>query len=70
MIVFYVFAAYAAVGLVAALAFVVFGVTRLLPNSAPVSIGARILLIPGATALWPYVMLRWAKSGRTSGRWP
>lgn len=63
MIVFYGLAAYGAVGLVAALAFVSFGVTRLLPHSAPVSIGARILLIPGATVLWPYVMLRWAKAG-------
>ena len=63
MILLYGLAAYAAVGLVAALAFVAFGVTRLLPHPAPVSFGARILLIPGATALWPYVILRWAKSG-------
>lgn len=59
----YVIAAYLAVGLVAALAFVSFGVTRLLPHPAPVSFGARILLIPGAAALWPYVLLRWAESG-------
>jgi hypothetical protein len=59
----YVIAAYLAVGLVAALAFVTFGVTRLLPHPSPVSIGARVLLIPGATALWPYVVLRWIKSG-------
>jgi hypothetical protein len=64
MIVFYVVAAYGAIGLVAALAFVTFGVTRLLPHPAPVSVAARILLIPGAMALWPYVLLRWAKSGR------
>jgi len=66
MILLYGLAAYAAVGLVAALAFVSFGVTRLLPHPAPVSLGARLLLIPGATALWPYVILRWIKSG--SGR--
>lgn len=64
MIVFYGLAAYGAVGLVAALAFVSFGVTRLLPHPVPVSFGVRILLIPGATALWPYVILRWVKSGR------
>jgi hypothetical protein len=64
MILLYGLAAYGAVGVVAALAFVTFGVTRLLPHPAPVSVGARILLIPGATALWPYVMLRWLKSGR------
>jgi len=54
--------AYGVVGLVAALAFVTFGVTRVLPHPAPVSIGARILLIPGAAALWPYVLYRWAKA--------
>jgi hypothetical protein len=64
MMFFYGVAAYAAVGLVAALAFVSFGVTQLLPHPAPVSFGARILLIPGATALWPYVLVRWATSGR------
>ena len=64
MIVFYSLAAYAAIGLVAALAFAAFGVTRLLPHPVPVSIGARILLIPGATVLWPYVILRLARSGR------
>ena len=64
MILFYGLAAYAAVGLVVALAFIAFGVTRLLPHSAPVSVGARILLIPGATVLWPYVMLRWINAGR------
>jgi hypothetical protein len=52
-------AAYAAIGIVAALAFVVFGVTRV--QGAPISLGARILLVPGAAALWPYVLLRWIK---------
>ena len=54
--------AYGVVGSLAALAFVSFGVTRVLPHPAPVSIGARILLIPGAAALWPYVLYRWAKA--------
>jgi hypothetical protein len=54
--------AYAAVGLVTAVAFVTFGVVRVLPQPAPVTIPARILLIPAAAALWPYVLLRWAKS--------
>jgi hypothetical protein len=26
--------------------------------------GARILIFPGAAALWPYVLLRWLKVGR------
>ena len=52
-------ALYAAVGVVTALAFVTFGVTRVQPAS--VSLGARILILPGAAALWPYVLLRWLR---------
>jgi hypothetical protein len=50
---------YALAGLLVALAFVTMGVTRVLPHPAPVTIGARILLIPAAAALWPYVLYRW-----------
>ena len=57
-----VLALYAAAGAVTALAFVTFGVTRVQPE--PVSIGARILLFPGAAALWPCVLMRWRKSLR------
>jgi hypothetical protein len=53
-------ALYAAVGAVTALAFVIFGVTRVQP--APLSLGARILILPGAAALWPYVLLRWIRT--------
>ena len=53
-------ALYAAIGAVTAVAFVLFGVTRVQP--AAVSPGARILILPGALALWPYVLLRWIKA--------
>ena len=53
-------ALYAAVGAVAAVAFAAFGVTRVQP--APVSLGTRILILPGAMALWPYVLIRWLKA--------
>jgi len=53
---------YIAVGLMIAVAFVVSGVTRVQP--APVTLGARILLLPGALALWPIVLSRWRKVGR------
>jgi hypothetical protein len=55
-------ALYAGVGLVTALAFVTVGVTRVQPAS--VSLGARILIVPGAAALWPYVLMRWLKAPR------
>jgi hypothetical protein len=51
---------YVAVGLIIGLAFVVFGVTRVQP--AALTVGARILLLPGATALWPIVLRRWLKA--------
>jgi hypothetical protein len=62
MIVLIGLAIYAAAGIVVAAAFVTFGVTRVLPEPAPVTIGARVLLFPGAAALWPYVLMRWLRS--------
>jgi len=56
-IIIYGLALYAACGIVLALAFVVAGISRVQP--APVSLGARILILPGAVALWPYVLMRW-----------
>ena len=55
-----VLALYAAVGVLTALAFVCVGVTRVQP--AAVSLGARILILPGAAALWPYVLARWLRA--------
>jgi len=55
-------ALYAAIGVATALAFVSFGVTRVQPVS--VSLGARILILPGAAALWPYVLVRWLRDVR------
>jgi len=55
---------YVAVGIAVGLAFVTFGVTRVLPEPAPVTVGARVLLFPGAAALWPYVLVRWVKARR------
>ena len=53
-------ALYAAIGILTAVAFSLFGVTRVQPG--PVSVGARILLLPGAAALWPYVVIRWLRA--------
>ena len=53
---------YAVVGAVSALAFVTFGIARVLPAGTPVTLGARVLLLPGAVLLWPYVLLRWVKA--------
>ena len=62
MIVLLALVLYAAAGIAVAAAFLVFGVTRVLPAPAAVTLGARIMLFPGTAALWPYVLIRWLKS--------
>ena len=55
-------ALYAVVGAVTALAFVTFGLARVLPPGTPVTVGARVLFLPAAALLWPYVLMRWVKA--------
>jgi hypothetical protein len=64
MILLYGLGLYALLGIVTAVAFVSFGVTRVLPYS--MTIGARILVLPGTAALWPYVLVRWLQSRKTA----
>jgi hypothetical protein len=59
-------ALYAVIGLAVGIAFVAVGAARVLPGSASFTPGARLLILPGAAALWPYVLFRWLKApGRT-----
>jgi hypothetical protein len=60
MILLYLLAVYAVAGFIAGLTFVIVGVTQVQPM--PVTIGARILLLPGAVALWPFVIARWCST--------
>ena len=62
MLVIDLLALYAIAGAVTALAFVTFGIAHVLPAGTPVTLGARVLLIPGAVLLWPYVLLRWVRA--------
>lgn len=55
---------YGLVGIIVALSFVTLGLAAVLPASTPVTIGARILFVPGAAALWPIVLRRWLQSRR------
>jgi len=55
------FVAYVAVGVLTTLAFVLWGAARLVRS--PMTPGARLLLIPGAFVLWPYILFRWLKFG-------
>ena len=58
MIVLEALAVYAALGLLVAAVFVLFGIRRVVPH-ATVTPGARLLLVPGATLLWPLILWRW-----------
>jgi flagellar biosynthesis protein FliP len=60
MVLLYLLAAYVAVGVAVALLFVIVGVAQVQPM--PVTIGPRILLLPGAFVLWPVVVARWHKA--------
>lgn len=59
---FGLFLTYLGAGILTALAFALFGAQRVVPSSF--SPGARILLVPGAFALWPYILFRWLKAAR------
>ena len=57
--------AYAAAGLAFGLAFAAAGAARLDPAARGASFGFRILVIPGAAALWPVLLRRWLRGDRT-----
>lgn len=54
----YLFLAYAGIGIIVAAGFALAGVSRVLPEIS-MTIGARLLIVPGAIVLWPYVLRRW-----------
>ena len=51
---------YLACGLVFAVPFVMAGAQKIDPHARHGSWGFRLLIIPGATALWPLLLKRWA----------
>jgi hypothetical protein len=53
------FLAYAALGVLFAIAFVTAGVSRVDPVAKGSSIGFRLMILPGAAALWPLLLWRW-----------
>jgi hypothetical protein len=56
------FLIYVVAGILTAVAFALIGAQRVMPSSF--TPGTRILLIPGAFALWPYILFRWLKAAR------
>jgi hypothetical protein len=63
--VLYGLALYATAGLFVAIAFAGWGASRVLPQPMPLTFVARLLLLPGAFILWPYILIRWLKAGCT-----
>ena len=59
MIILYLLASYVAFGLATAIAFVCLGIPRVMGGPVPLTVGARLILVPGAMALWPLVLKRW-----------
>ena len=51
--------AYLGLGLLFAIAFVLFGVQRIDPAARGGTWGFRLMIIPGAMALWPLMLRRW-----------
>jgi len=53
---------YLACGMVFALAFALFGAGRIDPHAAHGTWGYRLLVIPGAAAVWPLLLSRWLRA--------
>jgi hypothetical protein len=51
--------AYLAIGMVFAIPFALAGAKKIDPHAAQGTWGFRLLIIPGAAALWPLLLRRW-----------
>lgn len=49
-------------GLVFAILFAIAGAPHIPRESTGMSAGARLLVIPGATILWPWLLWRWVRA--------
>jgi hypothetical protein len=54
-------ALYGVAGLVFAMVFVSRGAARLDPAAQGMPLSARLLIVPGAAALWPWLWLKWQR---------
>lgn len=53
---------YTLFGVVFGTAFVIFGIHRVDPVATGAPFGFRLLVLPGAAALWPVLLVRWMRS--------
>lgn len=57
---------YAAIGLVFAVLFSMRGAARVDPAARSVPWSFRLLILPGAAALWPFMLARWVRAARSA----
>lgn len=55
---------YAAIGFIFAIAFATTGAARIDPSAKAAPMFFRLLVIPGATALWPLLLKRWLSGAK------
>jgi hypothetical protein len=58
-----ILAAYAALGVLFAIVFCSVGAAKIDPAARSSGIGFRVMIFPGATALWPLLLTRWIRAG-------
>ena len=56
-----VLGAYLAIGTCVAAAFIAWGVPAIDPAGKGMPVSARLIILPGAAALWPVLLLRWLR---------
>jgi hypothetical protein len=56
-----VLAAYGLAGAIFAVAFVTVGIHRVDPVAEHTPLGFRLIVLPGAAALWPLLLVRWLR---------
>lgn len=52
---------YLAIGIVFAVPFAIRGAKRIDPAATSGTLGFRLLILPGAALLWPWMLYRWAR---------
>lgn len=64
-----ILALYFALGFVFAVAFITLGIARIDHAARQSPIGFRLLILPGAAALWPILLIRWLRDAQPP-QWP
>ena len=59
--------AYVAIGVTFGIPFVSAGVHRIDAVAKGAGLGFRLIILPGVTALWPALLIRWVRAGAVGG---